>query len=541
MRVVVSVLVLLALTAGSLGAEELGQWQSLAPVPHWVSDGDGAGLVFVNRPESSFVFAFNAHSDTTWFNAYSLELGQWTGNLGFPLNSLLNGGSMAYSPDASRLYLIGSNQLLEGSHDFLFTYKFDTPSGCAGSWTYENIPSFHNGFPELAYRPNRDFRPVHAIPGWLYAVGYNNTGFWALFRYAIPNPGDATADGYCPPDHAVIADASPCFIWPAVVGTTEYRLQVSATSTFDVTEIDTLTTDPTFELAESLRLANGTHFWRTASREGGGTWSVWGDALQFQLEAGWVELVNFPQPWVDDGHDLCYTARPGSPPNSMAESLWAFPGGSNKDQWCYSIHGNTWTHLADAPYNLTPGTMMMSGPNPVTHAYDEMYAVFGNDGSDPAPHAYFNWLSGSWQVLPAVPLPAAVGTGADLAYDPAGLSLFATIGADRFGFYGRSTAPSGGGQATWLTRPDQRLRLLRNRRGLAVRFNLTAAQHTAFDIYDATGRVLASQDFGTLPAGEHGLDISAALCSHGSAPRCGICILRLTHGTATETAKLVFF
>jgi hypothetical protein len=439
----------------------------------------------------------------------------------------------------------------EGEHR-LYTYEFNSPSGSSGTWSYEALPFWLPVGSKMTYRPNRDYRPLYAIPGWLYATGYvmeESVAVFKLYRYSIPAPEDLTSDRYCPGDSAVIADATPHFIWPPVAGAVEYRIQVSTTPAFACNRIDELTTDTTLQVPDSVRLAAGSQYWRIMSRGSAGLWTT-GRVLQFTLQDGWDDGVGCP--WAEEpqyGASLIHTCRDGMPGLPMAESLWATDGWTDTS-WCYSMHSSNWTLARTLPME-SYNAMMASAPNPTTDQSEQIYAVF-DDYPRTGAHYRFDLtqVPAPWILITEAPFPRRPGRMCRLAYDPELESLYATVGGDTDLFYARCAGSGGedmggrmgGAMAGSGISECRGLVAGKSGDGFYVRYVLPTPERTCLDVYDPTGRKVLSQDMGVLAAGEHTEHVAASeLGAPRLAPHGGILLIRLIHGSKIEHAKVVLF
>ena len=101
---------------------------------------------------------------------------------------------------------------------------------------------------------------------------------------------------------------------------------------------------------------------------------------------------------------------------------------------------------------------------------------------------------------------------------------------------------SGGGQA--LSRAGESRELLAGQSGdgFFIRCVLPAPERTCFDVYDPTGRKVLSRDMGVQAAGEHTLRVTASELGAGrTASHGGVLLIRLTHGSMIQHAKVVLY
>jgi hypothetical protein len=521
---------LLVLSAGCLFAQ--GTWEECQPCLHAVGVSD---MVFVKHGESTFVFLYSATGGNAFLNAYMPKLGWWTGDL--PSPPVASNLALAYARDAMRMYAIG--YFPNNGGNLFYT------SGSGGVWSSESLPFDVNpsapghGYTRMTYRRNRDLAQLYAIPGWLYAIGAGGNYKDYIYRYSIPNPGDAAVDGYNPGNTAVIADATPHFVWPSVPGALEYRIKVSSESSFSAVELDTVTVDTTFQVPATLPLTNGQQYWQTWSRGDLGNWTT-GPVSQFTLSAGWESLTEIPilpSDFPVQGASLVYTCM--GPTWPKAESLWFNTCGWDSFNHVYSIHDSTWVaseyfhcHFKQTGNN----NMMASAPSEYgLEQSNQIYAVLDT--------AHTHWkrdlaaVPPGWQYI-AFPFPVTQGQFCRLVYDAELDTLYATAGVDTNLFYARCPGSSSeGGQAGAGGQACPRLSATATGVGVLIRYALSAPERARLDIFDPVGRKVLSRDMGVQPAGEHCEQITqSSLGTHA-----GILLLRLTHGTTTEQAKVVLF
>jgi hypothetical protein len=78
--------------------------------------------------------------------------------------------------------------------------------------------------------------------------------------------------------------------------------------------------------------------------------------------------------------------------------------------------------------------------------------------------------------------------------------------------------------------------------GVLIRYVLSAPDRTRLDIFDPVGRKVLSRDMGVQAIGEHCEQVTESeLGAQRRVAHAGILLLRLTHGTTTERAKVVLF
>jgi len=390
----------------------------------------------------------------------------------------------------------------------------------------------------MTYRRNRGFNSMYAIPGWLYAIGHGSGYDDYIYRYSIPCPGDIAMDGYNPGNTAVIADATPHFVWPSVPGALEYRIKVSQDSSFSAVELDTVTVDTTFQVPATLPLANGQQYWQTWSRGDLGNWTA-GPVLQFSLSAGWENITKIPIQPADfpvRGASLVYTCM--GPTWPKAESLWFNTCAWDSFNHAYSIHNNTWVaseyfhcHFKQTGNN----NMMAAAPSEASlEQSNQIYAVLDSANT----HWKRDLVGGRWQQYIDYPFPVTQGQCCRLVFDAELDTLYATAGAGSSLFYARCPGSSSEGeQAGTAGQVSPRLSATAGSGGVLIRYVLSAPERARLDVFDPVGRKVLSRDMGVQSVGEHCERVTQSeLGAHA-----GILLLRLTHGATTERAKVVLF
>jgi hypothetical protein len=128
-------------------------------------------------------------------------------------------------------------------------------------------------------------------------------------------------------------------------------------------------------------------------------------------------------------------------------------------------------------------------------------------------------------------------------YDAELDTLYATAGVGSNLFYARCPGSgSEGGQASTGGQVCPRLSATASRRGVLIRYSLSAPERTRLDIFDPVGRKVLSRDLGVQAAGDHREQVAQSdLDAQRQVAHAGILLLRLTHGTTTERAKVVLF
>ncbi|MCX6841278.1 MAG: hypothetical protein NTX53_03195 [candidate division WOR-3 bacterium] len=510
-------------------------------------------MVFVRHGESTFVFLYSATGGNAFLNAYMPKLGWWTGNL--PSPPVASNLALAYARDAMRMYAIGYFPNNGGNR--FYTYVFDSPSGSGGVWSSESLPfdvnpsAYGGGYTKMTYRRNRDLAPLHAMPGWLYAIGRGASAYvFNLYRYWIPNPGDAAVMGYNPGNTAVIADATPHFVWPSVPSALEYRIKVSSELSFSAVELDTVTVDTTFQVPVTLPLTNGQQYWQTWSRGALGNWTA-GPVLQFSLSAGWDSITRIPIQYLDfpmTGATLVYTCM--GPTWPKAESLWYTSGtasGWDTMMLAYSIHNGNWPDAVFYPQSRSldhQDNIMASAPSEYgLEQSNQIYAVL--DTNDTVGHHWkLDLAAEEWRSLQtSTPFPVGAGMFCRLVFDAELDTLYATAGAGSSLFYARCPGSGDGQQQAGANGPLLPGLAATARSGVvSVRYSLSAPERARLDIFDPVGRKVLSRDMGVQAAGEHYEQVTQSeLGTQRQVARAGILLLRLTHGTTTERAKVVLF
>jgi len=534
---------LLVLSVGCLFAQSSTDWLTRAPIPHKLSGFYCASdMVLVRRPESTFVFLCVNGDSVSYINAYCPQRGTWSGDLSsLPRATNI---ALAYARDAMRMYAIGYFPQTSGNHNRFYTYVFDSPSGSSGTWSSEVLPFSldpDDGGTMMTYRRNRDLAPLYAIPGWLYAAAGSWKNNW-LWRYPIPHPGDAAVDGYSPGDTAVIADATPHFVWPSIPGALEYRIKVSSESLLSTAELDTVTVDTTFQVPETSPLTNGQHYWQTSYCDSLGNWTA-GSVLQFTLTAGWERIDSIPlpglDPWLFTNMTLNYTCK--GPTWPKQESLWVTTGSIWAEQmYVYSIHDGTWSTFPlkhGCPYRQYKNDMMASAPSDWNlEESKQVYAVLDTTDTTEGHHWKIDLAAKDWVKID-VPFPGEPGYYARLVFDAELDTLYATAGEDTNLFFARCPGSGDGQQAD--TNGPLSPGLTATARGgvVSIRYSLSAPERARLDVFDPVGRKVLSRDIGEQSTGEHYEQVTqSALGAHA-----GILLLRLTHGTTTERAKVVVF
>jgi hypothetical protein len=551
-RPYVALLVLSALCLCAWGADD---WAARPSTPHGVAGTpySCSDMVCVKHCESLYIFLYTDSTgyggNYSFLNAYSPQLGTWSGDL--PAPPFAYTVALAYARDANRMYAVGYFPDNGGSR--FYTYVFNTPSGYTGTWSSEALPfnlypsAPGHGYTRMTYRRNRYLAPLYAIPGWLYAIGYGSGYDDYVYRYPIPNPGDAAVDGYNPGNTAAIADATPHFVWPSVSGALEYRIIVSSESTFSSAEMDMVTVDTTFQVPAALPLANGQHYWQIQSFDEQGGWAT-GPVLQFSLSAGWERIATIPMVPGDlpsMAATLVYTCMGSG--SAKAESLMYngahYASYGDSAIYLYSIHNGTWDTAFTLPYNPSSdgqNYMMAAATSELSlEESKQIYAVL--DTLDTVCHHWkldLELQPARWRSLQAVaPFPVRTSYFCRLVYDAELDSLYATVGNGETLFYARWTGGDPNGQQAGTGgRVCPRLSATPVG-GVLIRYFLSAPERARLDVFDPVGRKVLSRDLGEQAAGEHSVRVAqSSLGAHA-----GILLLRLTHGNVTERAKVVLF
>jgi len=387
---------------------------------------------------------------------------------------------------------------VEDGDPMLYWYK---PS--EDEWDYEEIEEFYPGAgASVAFRPNPNYNAqLYPIPGWLYCLAGGSNEFW---QYWIPSSlGPVAVDGIYPGQGAVIADRTPVFLWEATSPTSKYRLIVARDPGLTDVEIDAFTEQPSYQT--ETRLANGVHYWRTASWSSSSNEWVWSTVHSFTLQGGWTRLEDITTP-VGDGAALAY----GWDSYHQQECLLAFIGDGGSSSYRYVVSENTW-YYAGSSQTQNIGAAIANHKDALTP-----WAIFGQNSSDSLWRYSFRW--GWKEQLNLDDFPQPLGPGASLAYsvESGGHYLYLTIGEDASGiprndFY-RQPIPvddGGDGTQTGSAQPAPvHARLINGPGEVLVEYELNAPGFVKATVFDATGRLVRMLHSGSQPAGSHRLSFS---------------------------------
>jgi len=131
-----------------------------------------------------------------------------------------------------------------------------------------------------------------------------------------------------------------------------------------------------------------------------------------------------------------------------------------------------------------------------------------------------------------------------LVFDAELDTLYATAGARSSLFYARWTGGDSteGGQASAGGQVCPRLAATASSGGVLIRYALSEPERARLDIFDPVGRRVLSRDMGVQAIGEHCEQVTQSeLGAQRQLAHAGILLVRLTHGTAAERAKVVLF
>ncbi len=98
--------------------------------------------------------------------------------------------------------------------------------------------------------------------------------------WSVPHPFSYTFQT-APVHNGYMVTTKPVFIWKAISGALEYRLQVSKTADFASLEIDRSQT--TLSYVSPLPMDYSVYYWRVSARTVGDVWSAWGLGSKFTL------------------------------------------------------------------------------------------------------------------------------------------------------------------------------------------------------------------------------------------------------------------
>jgi hypothetical protein len=171
----------------------------------------------------------------------------------------------------------------------------------------------------------------------------------------------------------------------------------------------------------------------------------------------------------------------------------------------------------------------------------QIYAVI--DSNHVAGSHYKFDLAGYWQKYFAYPFPVAPRSFCRLVFDAELETLYATVGQDTNLFYARYTGnDAGGSQARTVGHVSSRLAATASSDGVLIRYALSASERVRLDVFDPVGRKVLSRDMGVQAPGEYRKEITySELRAHGQFAHAGILLLRFSHGSETEQAKVVLF
>ncbi|MCX6163745.1 MAG: T9SS type A sorting domain-containing protein [Ignavibacteriae bacterium] len=147
-------------------------------------------------------------------------------------------------------------------------------------WLGTNIILDVSGITDTFYIPVGVIFTANTLYYWrLNATGPGGTSNWtSVFSFStcpgIPNPPTLLA----PPDSSTVPVNGVTFDWTDVPGATNYRIQISTSSNFGVTFVNTVTTSSQYTNNTPIFNYNTLYYWRVNATNAGGTstWSsVW--------------------------------------------------------------------------------------------------------------------------------------------------------------------------------------------------------------------------------------------------------------------------
>jgi hypothetical protein len=189
--------------------------------------------------------------------------------------------------------------------------------------------------------------------------------------------------------------------------------------------------------------------------------------------------------------------------------------------------------------------MMASAPSEYgLEQSNQIYAVL--DTNDVVGHHWKIDLETSparWVKYVDFPFPVKTDAFCRLVFDAELDTLYATVGQGSSLFYARCPGSgSEGGQVGAGGQVCPRLSATATGVGVLIRYVLSAPERTRLDIFDPVGRKVLSRDLGVQSIGEHSEQVTQSeLGAQRQVAHAGILLLRLTHGTTTERAKVVLF
>jgi hypothetical protein len=463
----------------------------------WGSDGRVWGWFPVDGAHSTYIAIFdpNASEDSMWDDTTAGSVGprvdgagctfQWIEQPGF-----WGCGWYEYPPGdtVSSLYYYYPNE--------------QPPFGTV------NITAFGLGEgATIAYDPNRAYWAAnYAVPGWIYCLTDDPADGRSFWRYAIPGGWyvpDLPVYGFYPDSGAIISDLTPHLAW-GNTGASQYRVQVSTSSSFTSNVVDSVVTSPDFHATAELN--NGTYFWRSASWSGG-QWAWCSAVHSFDLEGGWQPLLDIPCD-VDDGAVIAYDS--GSIDDNY-RSILALPGGSTNVFYRYKIGANTWTQLASATDEEEEDGTCLTTRTPSYEGLPLVMARFSTQGRYDVPSQY-SGLNDDWtdwvvqgddlhrSDFPRPMVYSSMVLGGGLMYMLPG-------GTDNEKDFYQVIAPGAGegGEGGASRAREGNAHAIAGSDGIEVEYQLPAAARVRATLHDAVGRQVSSLDAGEMQRGVHRL------------------------------------
>ena len=228
------------------------------------------------------------------------------------------------------------------------------------------------------------------------------TGSWSsIYSFAVSAAKPVLA---VPVDLATIIDTTPYFDWSDVVGSTGYRIQVSAESTLatPLADIDTLTAS-NYTLTAVLS-DNTSYWWHVAARNADGVWSDFSQAYKFSIDLN--PALN-PIAIPGEGQISLSWTNPTTIDFDSIEITWAPTGGSPTQPVIVSKPGIS--QLITGLANGTSYTFMIKVTDPGGNKSNGV-AVFartstviyagGNSSNSSGILVPGYWKNGTWIGLP---------------------------------------------------------------------------------------------------------------------------------------------
>ncbi len=348
-------------------------------------------------------------------------------------------------------------------------------------------------------------------------------------RFMLDNTGRPRIVYSYPPDKSILATNRLAIDWAPVGRIVRYQVQIDNDSSFLTPVIDTLIDNS--EL--TIQLANGRYWWHARFMSDGGQWSQWSRTSSFELHEGWQRLTDIPVE-VNAGGAMCYHRQSGQ------ESIYALVGGGDTRFYCYSINLNTWTSKAPSDSNQNDGSSIVSAYQSSQQGDEsDLYAIFGK-GNGIKNYFLYRVDQNLWYYTHD-PLPAILGFGASLAYDPRCDHAYLVIGGERDGFYVNEypgfTKEKEGSQSQEAIPVSQKSKISSYPDRLIIHYSTDAPANVKIQVYDLLGKRVETLISKKVEKGEHQVTWDKTDNSNRKVA-CGIYFIEINKENRTERLKV---